>query len=57
MITAVRAAYIIFDTSASSNGHMIQELGAALDKEDSGTPMTVIKLVAKRQRPKLLWAQ
>ena len=46
-----------FDANASSNGHMIQELRAALDKEDSETPTTIIELVAKRQRPKLLRAK
>ena len=45
-----------FDASASSNGHMIQELRAALDK-DSETTTTVTELVAKRQRPKLLSEQ
>ena len=46
-----------FDASASSNGHMIQELRAALDK-DSETTTTVTELnVAKQQRPKLLRAQ
>jgi hypothetical protein len=46
-----------FDASASSNGHMIQELRAALDKDNETTTTTVSELVTKRQRPKLLRAQ
>ena len=46
-----------FDASASSNSHMIQELGAALDKDNETTTTTVTELIAKRQRPKLLRAQ
>ena len=46
-----------FDASASSNSHMIQELRAALDKDNETTTTTVTELIAKRRRPKLLRAQ
>ena len=37
-----------FDASASSNSHMIQELRAALDKDNETTTTTVTELIAKR---------